>query len=395
MSHTSIKDLDVQGKKVFLRVDLNVPLQGGKVADDTKIRAVLPTITYLAEKGAAVILASHLGRPKGQVKEELRLDPVAQVLSDRLGRPVLKTDAFAGEEVKKEVSALKSGDILLLENIRFHPGEEKNDVDFSRELASLAHFFVNDAFATAHRAHASTVGVGRFLPAAPGFLMEKELNYLQGVLTDPRRPLVAVLGGAKVADKIELIRNLLGLVDTILIGGGMANTFLKAAGHDMGDSLLEEDKVPLAGELMEMARKKGLSLVLPQDLVAALELKEGQETKTVSVGQLPTGYKALDIGRETVANFGTYLKDAGTVVWNGPLGAFEVEPFDQGTAGVAKHIAKSSAVSIIGGGDVVSALHKVGLAAKMTHISTGGGATLEYLEGRELPGVKILTEGSR
>lgn len=389
----TIRDLDVKGKKVFLRVDFNVPLKEGRVADDTKIRAALPTISYLLEGGAALIVASHLGRPKGQVKEELRMDPVARALEGHLGRKVKKTEAFSGEPLKKEADALKPGEVLLVENIRFHPGEEKNDPDFSRELASLADYFVNDAFATAHRAHASTVGVGEYLPAAAGFLMEKELQYLLGVLKDPQRPLVAIVGGAKVADKIELLKNLLARVDTLLIGGGMANTFLKASGFDLGASLLEEDKVALARELIALAREKGIPLVLPKDLVAAKELKEGQETQVVPADGLPRGYMALDIGPKTVEDFAGYIQKAGTVIWNGPLGAFEVAPFDRGTAAVAREVAASPAVSIIGGGDVVAAIHKAGLAEQMTHISTGGGATLELLEGRELPGVAVITGG--
>ena len=389
----TIRDLDVKGKKVFLRVDFNVPLKEGRVADDTKIRAALPTISYLLEGGAALIVASHLGRPKGQVKEELRMDPVARALEGHLGRKVKKTEAFSGEPLKKEADALKPGEVLLVENIRFHPGEEKNDPDFSRELASLADYFVNDAFATAHRAHASTVGVGEYLPAAAGFLMEKELQYLLGVLKDPQRPLVAIVGGAKVADKIELLKNLLARVDTLLIGGGMANTFLKASGFDLGASLLEEDKVALARELIALAREKGIPLVLPKDLVAAKELKEGQETQVVPADGLPRGYMALDIGPKTVEDFAGYIQKAGTVIWNGPLGAFEVAPFDRGTAAVAREVAASPAVSIIGGGDVVAAIHKAGLGEQMTHISTGGGATLELLEGRELPGVAVITGG--
>lgn len=389
----TIRDLDVKGKKVFLRVDFNVPLKEGRVADDTKIRAALPTISYLLEGGAALIVASHLGRPKGQVKEELRMDPVARALEGHLGRKVKKTEAFSGEPLKKEAGALKPGEVLLVENIRFHPGEEKNDPALSRELASLADYFVNDAFATAHRAHASTVGVGEYLPAAAGFLMEKELRYLLGVIKNPQRPLVAIVGGAKVADKIELLKNLLSRVDTLLIGGGMANTFLKASGFDLGASLLEEDKVGLARELMALAKEKGIPLVLPKDLVAAKELKEGQETQVVPADGLPRGNMALDIGPKTVEDFAGYIQKAGTVIWNGPLGAFEVAPFDRGTAAVAREVVASPAVSIIAGGDVVAAVHKAGLAEQMTHISTGGGATLELLEGRELPGVAVITGG--
>ncbi len=390
MDKLTVKDLDVKGKKVIVRVDFNVPLIKGKVVDTTKIEAALPTLNYLLDNGAALIIVSHFGRPRGQVKEDLRLNPIAQVLSDLLGRAVFKAETFEGEEAKNAASTLKPGEILLLENIRFHPGEEKNDPHFAKELASMADIFVNDAFATSHRAHASTVGITEHLPVVAGFLMEKELDYLQEVLTNPRRPLVALIGGAKVADKMELLNNLLNIVDILLIGGGMANTFLKAKGYAMGASLLEEDKVPLAKELMKTAAKKNIPLVLPKDLVAAKELKENQETVTVPAKELPEGYLALDIGPQTVKEFGHYIKEAGTIVWNGPLGAFEVEPFGNGTTATAKKIAESQAISIIGGGDVVAAIQEAGLADKMTHISTGGGATLEYLEGKDLPGVKAL-----
>lgn len=390
MDRLSVRDMKVTGKKVFIRVDFNVPLKDGSVADDTKIRAAIPTINYLLGEGAAIILASHLGRPGGRVVEELRLDPVARVLEEILHLPVQKLDDCIGAEVREKVAALESGDILLLENLRFHPEEEKNDSDFSRELAALSDFFVNDAFATAHRAHASTAGITAYLPSVAGLLMEKELACLGGILMSPTRPLVAIIGGAKVAGKIDLLHNLLDIVDVLLIGGGMANTFLKARGFFMGTSLLEEDKVSLAQEVMARAEKKGIPLVLPQDFVVARELKEQQETMTVTATQLPEGYMALDIGPATIRQFAEYINTAGTLVWNGPLGAFEVDPFNRGTAEIAREVAASSTVSIIGGGDVVAALHKAGLAEKMTHISTGGGATLEYLEGKSLPGVEAL-----
>ncbi len=392
MHKKTIKDINIDGKKVFLRVDFNVPIKDGKVIDDTKIKAALPTINYLLEKKCALIIASHRGRPKGQVKEELRLNEAAAVLSELLGHKVIKIDTVSGDKVREAAARLKPGEILFLENVRFYPGEEKNDPQLAKEFGSLADIFVNDAFATAHRAHASTVGIASFLPSVGGFLMERELKYLEGALTDPRRPLAAVLGGAKVADKIELVRNMIKKVDSLLIGGGIACTFLKARGFPMGKSLVEEDKLPLAKELMEEAEKQGVPLILPVDLVAARELKEGQASVTVAPGELPEEFMALDIGPRTVAEFGKHLGGAGTVIWNGPLGAFEVPPFQAGTAGVARLLSEGKAISIIGGGDLVAAVTQAGLAAKMTHISTGGGATLEYLEGKELPGVKILAE---
>ncbi len=390
MDRLSVRDLTVSGKKAFVRVDFNVPLKDSLVADDTKIRAAIPTINYLLGEGAAIILASHLGRPGGRVVEGLRLNPVARALEETLHLPVQKLDDCIGAEVREKVAVLESGGIILLENLRFHSEEEKNDPGFSQELAALGDFFVNDAFATAHRAHASNVGITAYLPGVTGLLMEKELACLKGILTKPSRPLVAIIGGGKIAGKIDLLHNLLDIVDTLLIGGGMANTFLKAKGIFMGTSLLEEDKVFLARELMTKAEGKGVPLVLPQDFIVARELQEQQETMTVAAANLPEGYMALDIGPITVREFAEYIRTAGTLVWNGPLGVFEIDPFNEGTAEIAREVAASSAVSVIGGGDVVAALHKAGLAEKMTHISTGGGATLEYLEGKNLPGVEAL-----
>ncbi|WP_066633381.1 phosphoglycerate kinase [Desulfolucanica intricata] len=393
MPKKSVQDIDVNGKRVFVRVDFNVPLNDqGEVTDDTRIRAALPTIQYLIDHRAKVILASHLGRPKGNVVEKYRLTPVALRLSELLGKEVIKTDDCIGEEVKAAVDKMQEGDVLLLENVRFYPGEEKNEAGFAKSLAELAEVYVNDAFGTAHRAHASTRGIADFLPAAAGFLMEKEIRMLGSALEDPKRPFVAIIGGAKVSDKISVIDNLLEKVDKLLIGGGMANTFFKAQGYNVGKSLLEADKVELAKELINKARARGVEFLLPVDVVTALAASPDAEPRVVAVDSIPEEYMALDIGPETVKKFGEALKGSGTVVWNGPMGVFEMEPFAKGTEAVARAMADSGAITIVGGGDSAAAVEKTGLADKMTHISTGGGASLEFLEGKELPGVVVLQD---
>ncbi|RKO68031.1 phosphoglycerate kinase [Desulfofundulus salinus] len=385
--------MEVTGKRVLVRVDFNVPLdQEGNVADDTRIRAALPTIQYLIDRQARVILASHLGRPKGKVDDRYRLDPVARRLSQLLGRPVVKVDDCVGDEPKKAIAGMRPGDVVLLENVRFYPGEEKNDEKFARQLAELADVYVNDAFGTAHRAHASTEGVAHFLPAAAGFLMEKEITVLNQALSNPTRPFVAILGGAKVSDKIGVIENLLGKVDALLIGGGMANTFLAARGFSLGKSLLEADRVALARDLMARAEKAGVKLVLPADLVVAEAARPEAEPRVVAVDAVPEEWMALDIGPKTVESFAAEVRDAGTVIWNGPMGVFEMAPFAAGTFGLAKALAGSKATTIVGGGDTAAAVEKAGVADRMSHISTGGGASLEFLEGKVLPGVAVLMD---
>ncbi|OAT80252.1 phosphoglycerate kinase [Desulfotomaculum copahuensis] len=393
MTRKTIRDIDVSGKRVLVRVDFNVPMdQQGNVTDDTRIRAALPTIRYLTEHKARVILASHLGRPKGKVDDRYRLDPVARRLGELLGRPVVKVDDCVGEEPRAAVAKMTPGDVLLLENVRFHPEEEKNDEKFARRLADLADIYVNDAFGTAHRAHASTAGVARFLPAVAGFLMEKEINMLGGALENPERPFVAILGGAKVSDKIKVIENLLGKVDTLIIGGGMANTFLAARGYNMGKSLLEGDKVELAKELIERAAGRGVKLLLPVDLVVAEAADPDAQPKVVPVDAVPADWMALDTGPESAAIFAGEIKKARTVIWNGPMGVFEMAPFAAGTFAVARALAESGATTVVGGGDTAAAVAKAGVAGRMSHISTGGGASLEFLEGRVLPGVAALQE---
>ncbi len=391
MTKKTIRDIDVSGKRVLVRVDFNVPLdKEGNVSDDTRINAALPTIKYLLENKARVILMSHLGRPKGKVDDRYRMDPVAERLEQLLGLPVRKVDDCVGEEVKAAVSEMNDGDVLLLENVRFYPEEEKNDEKFARQLASLGDIFVNDAFGTAHRAHASTEGVAEFLPAVAGFLMEKELDMLGRVLGSPSRPFIAVIGGAKVSDKIAVIDNLLEKVDVLLIGGGMANTFLKAAGYEVGKSLLEPDKTELAAELMRKAKNRNVELLLPLDVVVAPAAAPDAQTRVVPVDKIPEDIMVLDIGPETSKVYGDRIKNAATVVWNGPMGVFEMEPFAAGTMAVAEALAESSALSVIGGGDSASAVKKAGVGDKITHISTGGGASLEFLEGKVLPGVAVL-----
>lgn len=389
----TIRDIDVRGKRVLVRVDFNVPLaEDGTVADSTRIRAALPTIRHLQEQGAKIILVSHLGRPKGKVVEDLRMDQVARTLADLLQHEVKKVDACIGPEVEEASAALKEGEILLLENVRFYPGEEKNDPDFARALSRLADIFVNDAFGTAHRAHGSTAGVAAYLPAVAGFLLEKEIEMLGRALSAPQRPFVAVLGGAKVSDKIKVITNLLSKVDALLVGGGMAYTFLKAQGHGIGNSLLEEDKLALARDIMDQAAAQGVDFFLPEDVVVAAELKADAPHQTVSVTAIPPDKMGVDIGPKTRASYGEVIAGAGTVIWNGPMGVFELEPFAAGTRSVAEAMAECQGITIIGGGDSAAAVEKFGLAEAMTHVSTGGGASLEFLEGKELPGVAALLD---
>lgn len=391
MHKKTIRDVDVQGKRVLVRVDFNVPLKEGRVGDDTRIRAAVPTIRYLLDRGAAVILMSHLGRPKG-VDDALRMAPVGARLAEILGQPVQVLSDCVGPEVEAAVRSMSPGQVVLLENLRFHPEEEKNDPEFARKLASLGDLYVNDAFGTAHRAHASTEGVARYLPAVAGFLMEAELTALGRALEAPEHPFVAVLGGAKISDKIGVIRNLLGRVDALLIGGGMANTFLKAQGHDVGASLVEEDALPTAKELLEEAHRRGVQLLLPVDVVVADAFSADAARKAVPVGEVPAGWRILDIGPRTVESFRQALQGARTVVWNGPMGVFEFPPFAEGTRAVAQAIVESGAFSIVGGGDSVAAVQEAGLAERIGHISTGGGASLEFLEGRVLPGVQALLD---
>jgi len=389
MNKKTVKDINVTGKRVLVRVDFNVPLAEGKVADDTRLRAALPTIQYLLDQGAKVILMSHLGRPKGKVVEELRMDPVAERLSELLGRPVRKLDDCVGDAVKAAVAEMRPGDVILLENTRFHPEERKNDPQFAKKLAELADVFVNDAFGTAHRAHASTVGVAQYLPAVAGLLMEKELNFLGKALESPERPFVALLGGAKISDKIGVIKNLLTRVDALLIGGGMANTFLKAQGYEVGQSLVEDESLGVAKELLERAGEK---LALPVDAVVADRFAADAASKAVPVDEVPPDWRILDIGPRTVELFKEKLAEARTVVWNGPLGVFEFPKFAAGTEAIARFLADLEATTIIGGGDVVAAVRRAGVADRITHVSTGGGAALEFLEGKELPGVAALLD---
>ena len=390
----TVYDVDVKGRKVLLRCDFNVPQnkETGEITSDKRIVAALPTIRYLLDQGAAVIACSHLGKPKGEWKEKLSLAPVAKRLSELLGREVIFARDVIGEDAKAKASALKGGEIMLLENLRFHIEEEKNDPAFARELASMAELYVSDAFGTVHRAHASTAGVAAFLPAVSGLLVARELDIMGKALDDPRRPFVAVLGGAKVSDKIGVINNLLEKADTIIIGGGMAYTFIKAQGGEIGKSLLEADKTDYALEMIEKAKSKGVKLLLPTDTIAAKEFSADAEPVTVDSMKIPADMMGMDIGPETSKAFCAAVKGAGTIVWNGPMGVFEFPAFANGTKAMARALAESGAVTIIGGGDSAAAAEQLGFADKITHISTGGGASLEFLEGRELPGVACLLD---
>jgi len=390
----TVQDLAVQNKRVLVRVDFNVPLDKatGAITDDSRIRAALPTIRYLIGQGARVVLCSHLGRPDGKVVDKLRLGSVAQRLSDLLGQPVAKTDDCVGPAVQAAVAAMQSGDVLLLENLRFQAEEEANDPAFARRLAALADVYVNDAFGTAHRAHASTEGVAHYLPAVAGFLMEKEIDYLSRALENPARPFDAIIGGAKVSDKIAVLQNLLDKVDALLIGGGMANTFLKAQGHEVGQSLVEDDKLDVARSLLAQAQARHVRLLLPVDVVVADKFAADAAWQVVAAKAVPADWRILDVGPQTVKLFAQELKAARTVVWNGPLGVFEFPAFAQGTIALAKTLAASRATTIIGGGDSAAAVERAGVADKITHISTGGGASLEFLEGKTLPGVAALLD---
>lgn len=385
----TVRDIDVKGKKVLVRVDFNVPLKDGKVGDDTRIRGALPTIQYLLDQGAAVILCSHLGRPKGTFNMDYSLKPVAEYLGTLVPNKVSFAPDVINEPAESAVAALKPGEILVLENTRFYKEEEKNDPEFAAKLASLADVFVNDAFGTAHRAHASTEGVTHTKPGVAGFLLEKEIKYLSSAVENPKRPLVAILGGAKISDKIGVIKNLLSKADHVLIGGGMANTFFKAQGYEMADSLVQDEALDTAKEILGAGSSK---LVLPVDMVIANAFDNGAETKVIPTGNVPAGWRVLDVGPETVKTFSKFIAEAGTVVWNGPMGVFEMPTFAKGTFEVAKAVADSNAISIIGGGDSVAAIQESGLADKVTHISTGGGASLEMLEGLVLPGVACLED---
>jgi phosphoglycerate kinase len=388
----SIRDVHVVGKRVFVRVDFNVPIHGGEIKDDTRIRAAVPTIRYLLDHDAAVILASHLGRPKGKVRDEMRLAPVAARLGEILGLTVRVAPDSVGDETVSLARGLQPGEVLMLENVRFHPEEEANDAGYASVLAEMADIYVDDAFGTAHRAHASTEGITHYLPSVAGLLMERELSALGSVIDGPARPLVAIIGGAKISSKIGVLTNLLDVADAFLIGGGMANTLLKAQGIEVGDSLIEEDKMDEARSFLAAAISRGRQVALPRDVVVVHGVSVNAEQRTVRVEDVMAGWKIVDIGPDTVSTFADIINEAGTIVWNGPMGIFEMAPFAEGTRAVARALAGSRAKTIVGGGDSVAAVEQAGLADKMSHISTGGGASLEFLEGRTLPGIAALQD---
>ncbi len=393
MNKKTIEDVDVKGKKVIVRVDFNVPLdENKKITDDNRIVGALPTIKYLVDKGAKTILVSHLGRPKEGFEDKYSMKPTAVRLGELLGKEVIIAKDVIGEDAKAKAAALKDGEVLMLENVRFHKEETKNDPAFSKELASMAEIYVNDAFGTAHRAHSSTAGLADHLPAVCGYLIQKEIEVMGKALSNPERPFVAILGGAKVSDKIAVIENLIDKVDTLIVGGGMAYTFFKAKGYSIGTSICEDDKVDLAKNLLDKAASKGVKLLLPVDNVVGLEFKNDTERKVVDSDSIPDGWMGMDIGPKTVAAYSSEIKNAKTVVWNGPMGVFEFPNFENGTKEVARAVAESGSVSIIGGGDSAAAVEQLGFADKITHISTGGGASLEFLEGKVLPGIDVLLD---
>lgn len=394
MGKKTIEDVNVRGKRVLVRVDFNVPRnkETGEITDDARMRAALPTLQYLIDHGAKVIVMSHLGRPKGKVVEELRLTEVGKHLSELLGKPVRKMDDCIGPDVEAAVAEMKDGDVILLENVRFYPQEEKNDVHFSKELAKLGDIYVNDAFGTAHRAHGSTAGVGVFLPSVTGYLMKKELTALGNALMRPVKPFVAIIGGAKISDKIGVVSYLIGRADTIIIGGGMANTFLAAQGYDMKASLIEPESIEVAKETLEQAKNAGTELLLPVDVTIAAAFDAPETAKAADIDAIDDGWMALDIGPKTIEKYVAKVADAKTVIWNGPMGVFEQDVFAVGTNALAKAVAESDAYSVVGGGDSVAAVKKSGMADKINHISTGGGASLEFMEGRVLPGLAIIEE---
>lgn len=392
LNKKTMKDIDVKGQRVFVRVDFNVPMADGAITDETRIRAAIPTIEYLVEQGAKVILASHLGRPKGEVKEDMRLTAVGIRLAELMGKPVTKLDESIGQAVEEAVANMQDGDILLLENVRFHAGEEKNDPTLAQQFAQLADIYVNDAFGAAHRAHASTEGIAKHIPAVSGFLMQKELDVLGKALSNPEHPFTAIIGGAKVKDKIGVIESLLEKVDHLIIGGGLSFTFIKAQGHDIGKSLLEEDKIELAKSFIEKAKEKGVQLHMPVDAVVANEFSQDAETQIVDVDAIPADWMGLDIGPKTAANYAEVIKKSKLIIWNGPMGVFEMDKFANGTKTVADAMATTAGYTVIGGGDSAAAVEKFEVADKMDHISTGGGASLELMEGKELPGIVALND---
>lgn len=393
MNKKSIRDVaDLAGKRVFVRVDFNVPLENGVITDDTRIRETLPTIKYLIEKGAKVILASHLGRPKGEFVDSMRLTPAAVRLGELLGKPVAKADEAVGDAVKAQIAELKNGDVLVLENVRFYKGEEKNDPSLAKQFAELADLFVNDAFGAAHRAHSSTAGIAQYLPAVSGLLMEKELDVLGKALSNPERPFTAIIGGAKVKDKIDVIDNLINLADNLILGGGLCFTFLKAQGYGIGASLVDEEKIELAKTFINKAKEKGVNLLIPVDVVVADKFDANAETKIVDVDAIPDGWLGLDIGPKTSKIYADTIKNSKLVVWNGPMGVFEMDAFAAGTKAVGEACAETAGYTVIGGGDSAAAVEKFNLGSKMDHISTGGGASLEFMEGKALPGVVALND---